>query len=122
MTSTHPPYLTANFTIARAHRSNQIWRSCPALSYVLPSLLIINNFDKIEDIEDKYMSYFYVQKKLNISLYSRDLSFGRGQTAPVRGAEMPAVVSGDAWDGLDGELPPEEDIDLSDVDLEKDEL
>ncbi|CAB3239663.1 unnamed protein product [Arctia plantaginis] len=57
-----------------------------------------------------------------INEFLRDLSFGRGQTAPVRGAEMPAVVAGDAWDGLDGELPPEEDIDLSDVDLEKDEL
>ncbi|XP_075992575.1 protein disulfide-isomerase A6 homolog CaBP1 [Anticarsia gemmatalis] len=57
-----------------------------------------------------------------INEFLRDLSFGRGQTAPVRGAEMPKVVSTDPWDGKDGELPPEEDIDLSDVDLEKDEL
>ncbi|XP_063357846.1 protein disulfide-isomerase A6 homolog [Cydia amplana] len=57
-----------------------------------------------------------------INEFLRDLSFGRGQTAPVRGAEMPKIVSGDPWDGKDGELPPEEDIDLSDVDLEKDEL
>ena len=27
-----------------------------------------------------------------------------------------------AWDGKDGELPQEEEIDLSDVDLDKDEL
>ena len=58
----------------------------------------------------------------NKPLYNRDLSFGRGQTAPVKGAEMPKIVSADAWDGKDGELPQEEDIDLSDVDLEKDEL
>ncbi|XP_061708412.1 protein disulfide-isomerase A6 homolog [Cydia pomonella] len=57
-----------------------------------------------------------------INEFLRDLSFGRGQTAPVRGAEMPGIVSGEPWDGKDGELPPEEDIDLSDVDLEKDEL
>ncbi|XP_047985206.1 protein disulfide-isomerase A6 homolog [Leguminivora glycinivorella] len=57
-----------------------------------------------------------------INEFLRDLSFGRGQTAPVRGAEMPAVVSGEPWDGRDGQLPVEEDIDLSDVDLEKDEL
>ncbi|KAG6460363.1 protein disulfide-isomerase A6 homolog [Manduca sexta] len=56
-----------------------------------------------------------------INEFLRDLSFGRGQTAPVRGAEMPKVASTDPWDGKDGELPPEEDIDLSDVDL-KDEL
>ncbi|CAK1544427.1 unnamed protein product [Leptosia nina] len=57
-----------------------------------------------------------------INEFLRDLSFGRGQTAPVRGAEMPSISKIDAWDGKDGELPPEEDIDLSDVDLDKDEL
>ncbi|KAI8438085.1 hypothetical protein MSG28_010727 [Choristoneura fumiferana] len=57
-----------------------------------------------------------------INEFLRDLSFGRGQTAPVRGAEMPKIETTEPWDGKDGELPPEEDIDLSDVDLEKDEL
>ncbi|XP_053609121.1 protein disulfide-isomerase A6 homolog isoform X2 [Plodia interpunctella] len=57
-----------------------------------------------------------------INEFLRDLSFGRGQTAPVKGAEMPKVSKTEPWDGKDGELPPEEDIDLSDVDLEKDEL
>lgn len=59
---------------------------------------------------------------LVLLLIHRDLSFGRGQTAPVRGAEMPKISKTEPWDGKDGELPPEEDIDLSDVDLEKDEL
>ncbi|KAJ0182759.1 hypothetical protein K1T71_002128 [Dendrolimus kikuchii] len=57
-----------------------------------------------------------------INEFLRDLSFGRGQTAPVRAAEMPKISKTEPWDGKDGELPPEEDIDLSDVDLEKDEL
>ncbi|CAH2049985.1 unnamed protein product, partial [Iphiclides podalirius] len=57
-----------------------------------------------------------------INEFLRDLSFGRGQTAPVKGAEMPKITTTEPWDGKDGELPPEEDIDLSDVDLEKDEL
>ncbi|VVD02520.1 protein disulfide-isomerase A6 homolog [Leptidea sinapis] len=57
-----------------------------------------------------------------INEFLRDLSFGRGQTAPVRGAEMPKISTTEPWDGKDGELPPEEDIDLSDIDLEKDEL
>jgi hypothetical protein len=52
----------------------------------------------------------------------RDLSFGRGQTAPVRGAEMPAAAVTEPWDGKDGVLPPADDVDLSDVDLDKDEL
>lgn len=52
------------------------------------------------------------------------MSFGRGSTAPVKGASLPKVHSKDPWDGKDGELPPEEDIDLSDVDLDdmKEEL
>lgn len=55
--------------------------------------------------------------------FLRDISFGRGQTAPVRGATVPKVNTIAAWDGKDGQLPEEEDIDLSDVVLDdKDEL
>lgn len=53
----------------------------------------------------------------------RDLSYGKGNTAPVKGPELPKIVTIEPWDGKDGVLPEEEDIDLSDVDLdEKDEL
>lgn len=55
--------------------------------------------------------------------FLRDISFGRGQTAPVRGAAVPKVNTVEPWDGKDGQLPEEEDIDLSDVVLDdKDEL
>lgn len=55
--------------------------------------------------------------------FLRDISFGRGQTAPVRGATVPKINKIDPWDGKDGELPQEEEIDLSDVVLDdKDEL
>ncbi|KFB40746.1 hypothetical protein ZHAS_00008173 [Anopheles sinensis] len=58
-----------------------------------------------------------------INEFLRDLSFGRGHTAPVKGAELPKIHSVEAWDGKDGQLPEEEEYDLSDVDLdEKDEL
>lgn len=67
-----------------------------------------------------YLLYYQIQNLINF--FYRDLSFGRGQTAPVKGAEMPEIITTEPWDGKDGELPPEEDIDLSDVDLEKDEL
>ncbi|GAB5570055.1 dnaJ homolog subfamily C member 10 [Prionailurus iriomotensis] len=56
---------------------------------------------------------------------SWELSFGRGSTAPVGGGAFPAISTREPWDGKDGELPVEDDIDLSDVeldDLEKDEL
>ncbi|XP_064535513.1 protein disulfide-isomerase A6 homolog [Drosophila montana] len=63
--------------------------------------------------------------KDGINEFLRDISYGRGHTAPVRGAKKPAIISVEAWDGKDGQLPTEEDIDLSDIDLDddvKDEL
>lgn len=59
-------------------------------------------------------------------MLSRDLSYGKGNTAPVKGQEIPKIFTVEPWDGKDGELPVEEDIDLSDVELDdsssKDEL
>ncbi|KAK9700408.1 Thioredoxin [Popillia japonica] len=61
--------------------------------------------------------------KVGINEFLRDLSYGRGNTAALKGGELPKITKTEAWDGKDGELPPEEDIDLSDVILdEKDEL
>lgn len=61
--------------------------------------------------------------KEGINEFLRDISYGRGQTAPVRGAEIPKIYKNEPWDGKDGQLPEEEEIDLSDVDLDdKDEL
>ncbi|XP_071776349.1 protein disulfide-isomerase A6 [Centroberyx gerrardi] len=58
--------------------------------------------------------------------FLRDLSVGRGSTATVGGGALPKIDAVEAWDGKDGELPVEDDYDLSDVDLdddvEKDEL
>lgn len=57
--------------------------------------------------------------------FIRDLSFGRGNTAPVKGASLPKISKMEPWDGKDGELPQDDDIDLSDIqldDIPKDEL
>lgn len=51
-------------------------------------------------------------------LVCRDLSYGRGTTVTVRGASLPSVNTIDEWNGKDGELPPEENIDLSDVNFD----
>lgn len=62
--------------------------------------------------------------KDGINEFLRDIAFGRGRTAPVRGAKKPSITTVSPWDGKDGQLPAEEDIDLSDIDLDdiKDEL
>ncbi|KAM8847527.1 protein disulfide-isomerase A6 isoform 1-T1 [Synchiropus picturatus] len=57
--------------------------------------------------------------------FLRELSVGRGSTATLGGGNMPKIHSVEAWDGKDGQLPVEEEYDLSDVDLDdldKDEL
>jgi len=55
--------------------------------------------------------------------YLRDLSYGKGRTDTVKGAKLPKISKLEGWDGKDGELPVEEEYDLSDVDLDdKDEL
>uniref|UniRef100_A0A8C2F472 Protein disulfide-isomerase A6 n=1 Tax=Cyprinus carpio TaxID=7962 RepID=A0A8C2F472_CYPCA len=57
--------------------------------------------------------------------FLRELSVGRGSTATVGGGALPKINTVEPWDGKDGVLPMEDDIDLSDVDLDdlgKDEL
>jgi len=53
-----------------------------------------------------------------INEFLRDISFGKGRTNPVRGAKMPKIKKTEPWDGKDGQLPEEDDIDLDDVDLD----
>jgi len=49
-----------------------------------------------------------------INEFLRDLSYGKGQTAPVKGATLPELATTEPWDGKDGQMPIEEDIDLDD--------
>ncbi|CAG9765967.1 unnamed protein product [Ceutorhynchus assimilis] len=72
-------------------------------------------------INTKKMKYSILRgsfSKDGIYEFLRDLSYGKGNTAPVKGQAIPDIVKTDPWDGKDGELPSEEDIDLSDVDLD----
>uniref|UniRef100_A0A915JGP5 Protein disulfide-isomerase A6 homolog n=1 Tax=Romanomermis culicivorax TaxID=13658 RepID=A0A915JGP5_ROMCU len=57
-----------------------------------------------------------------ISEFLRALAYGKGSTLPMKGSVLPKIKEVAPWDGKDAELPPEEDIDLSDVDLGKEEL
>uniref|UniRef100_A0AC35UG00 Protein disulfide-isomerase n=1 Tax=Rhabditophanes sp. KR3021 TaxID=114890 RepID=A0AC35UG00_9BILA len=53
-----------------------------------------------------------------ISEFLRDLSYGRGNTQTLAGNKFPVIQKVAAWDGKDGEMPVEEEIDLSDVELD----
>ncbi|XGW23835.1 hypothetical protein V3C99_005783 [Haemonchus contortus] len=54
--------------------------------------------------------------------FLRDLSYGKGQTVTMKGDALPTIDKVEPWDGKDAPLPVEEEIDLSDVDLEHSEL
>ncbi|CAI4224077.1 unnamed protein product [Auanema sp. JU1783] len=60
--------------------------------------------------------------KDGIHEFLRDLSYGKGSTSSVKGAAFPKISKTQPWDGKDGQLPAEEEIDLSDVDLDHTEL
>ena len=46
----------------------------------------------------------------------RSIAVGRGRSRKL--AELPTISDVAPWDGKDGEMPVEEDIDLSDVELD----
>ena len=56
-----------------------------------------------------------------INEFLREVSFGRGRSAPIAGAKLPVIEAVSAWDGKDGKLEEPEDIDLSDVTLDDEE-
>ncbi|CAG2063493.1 unnamed protein product [Timema podura] len=78
-------------------------------------------------VNTKKMKYSILRGSFSldgINEFLRDLSFGRGSTAPLKGASLPKIETIEPWDGLDGHMPEEDDVDLSDVLLDdlKDEL
>lgn len=50
--------------------------------------------------------------------FFRELLYGKSSTVPLKNAKLPTIEKIEMWDGKDKELPTEEDIDLSDVELE----
>ena len=60
-----------------------------------------------------------------ISAFLRELAAGRGSTEPIRGGKLPELSKSEQWDGKDGKLPVEDDMNLDDIELDpltKDEL
>lgn len=55
-----------------------------------------------------------------INEFLRELSVGRGSTAPIPNNKLPQINKSEPWDGKDAKLIVEEEIDLSDVDLDDD--
>lgn len=80
-----------------------------------PALAAANTRKKV------YVSLRGSFDKTGIDELLRALAVGRGSTRPIEGAALPEVDTTEPWDGKDGQLPVEEDIDLSDVSLDDDD-
>ena len=80
-----------------------------------PALAVVNTK------KGKYSIFRGSFSDTGIHEFLRDLSYGKGTTAPIKGAQLPKISPVEPWDGKDGQPPVEEDIDLDDIDL-KDEL
>lgn len=103
---------------AEGGAQNELEESLEIGGFGYPAMAVVN-FKKM-----KFSPLKGSFSKDGITEFLRDIGYGRGHTAPVRGAKKPAIVTREPWDGKDGQLPEIEDIDLSDVDLDdiKDEL
>lgn len=123
-------YIDTVKTLADKYKKNMwgwVWSEAGA-QLELESALEIGGFGypAMAVVNVKKMKYSLLRgafSKEGINEFLRDLSFGRGNTAPIKGAQLPKISETEQWDGKDGQLPVEEDIDLNDVSLDdKDEL
>jgi len=97
---------------AEAGSQESLEQSLELGGFGYPALTVVNAKKKIFATLRGAFSYD------GINEFLRDTSFGRGRTTPLSSATLPTAVSVEAWDGKDGELVIEEDIDLSDVELD----
>jgi len=97
---------------AEAGSQESVEQSLELGGFGYPALTVVNAKKKIFATLRGAFSYD------GINEFLRDTSFGRGRTTPLTSASLPKAVAVEAWDGKDGELQLEDDIDLSDVELD----
>lgn len=89
--------------------------------------MLLEWIDSLVSLSAQILNSHYVPKFDRIwsndvyRILFRDLSFGRGTTAAVKGASIPNINDIEPWDGKDGKPPADENIDLSDIVLDDDD-
>jgi len=74
-----------------------------------PALVVVN----VRKL--KYATLTGPFSEVGIQEFVRDVSLGRGATATIHGNGLPIIKDVEPWDGKDGEVPVEEEIDLSEL-------
>lgn len=77
-----------------------------------PAMVVVNTR------KEKFSTLRGSFDETGIHEFLRDLTYGRGSTSTLRQSSLPKIKKVSAWDGKDGAMPEEEDIDLSDVELD----
>lgn len=122
-------YIEIMRTMAEKYKKNRwgwVWTEAAAQPDVENALGIGGfGYPAMAALNSRKMKYSLMKgpfSETGINEFLRELSVGRGSTATLQGSALPRVATVTPWDGKDKELPVEEDIDLSDVDLDKTEL
>ncbi|XP_041360627.1 protein disulfide-isomerase A6 homolog [Gigantopelta aegis] len=99
-----------------------VWAEGAAQPHVEEALGIGGfGYPALAAMNSRKMKYSWLKQAFDekgITEFLREVQYGRGSTAPIKDGKLPEVKTIDPWDGKDGQLPEEEDIDLSDVDLD----
>ncbi|KYN22136.1 Protein disulfide-isomerase A6 [Trachymyrmex cornetzi] len=123
-------YLKTLSTLGEKYKKKMwgwVWAEAGAQPHIEDALEIGGfGYPALAAVNIKKMKYSLLKGSFSydgINEFLRDLSYGRGGTAPLKGAQLPVIIETTPWDGKDAEPPQEEEIDLSDVNLDdKDEL
>ncbi|KYN37122.1 Protein disulfide-isomerase A6 [Trachymyrmex septentrionalis] len=123
-------YLKTLSTLGEKYKKKMwgwVWAEAGAQSHIEDALEIGGfGYPALAAVNIKKMKYSLLKGSFSydgINEFLRDLSYGRGGTAPLKGAQLPVIIETTPWDGKDAEPPQEEEIDLSDINLDdKDEL
>ncbi|XP_012055150.1 PREDICTED: protein disulfide-isomerase A6 [Atta cephalotes] len=123
-------YLKTLSTLGEKYKKKMwgwVWAEAGAQPHIEDALEIGGfGYPALAAVNIKKMKYSLLKGSFSydgINEFLRDLSYGRGGTAPLKGAQLPVIIETTPWDGKDAEPPQEEEIDLSDINLDdKDEL
>lgn len=125
-------YLSILRTLGEKHKKRMwgwVWAEAGSQSEVEDSLNIGGfGYPAMAAVNARKMKFSILKGSFSekgINEFLLEVAVGRSSTEPVKNGSLPKVHEIPAWDGKDGELPAEEEIDLSDVDLDdtkKDEL
>lgn len=74
---------------------------------LIENLVLVLFVQAMAAINSRKMKYAILRgpfEKDGIKNFLRDLSYGRGSTAPIAGDKLPTIETQDPWDGKDGEV------------------